>query len=510
MSTGTNSTILELRGIRKSYPGVIALKGVDIDIKPCEIMGLVGENGAGKSTLMKIMIGLQKPDEGTLVLRGETLSLDGPQAAIRRGIGMVFQEGCMIPNLSVMDNMFLGHEDEFRRFGFLRRGLMRSVAGEQLATVGLGKLDPAVVTGSLSAAQKQMIEIARLLWLSKRYGVENPILILDEPTTVLQEGETRIFFGLLAELKKRASIVFISHRLEEVVSLSDRIVVLKDGNFMAELSGKEATVKGIERLMVGHELAEEHYRESMQVEGADEIALEVAGLGLANKFSGFDLKLRKGEIVSLVGLLGSGKEEVCKCLTGAEKSDEGTIVVEGKPVRFASPKDAIARSIGCIPIDRRNEGLATSLDVSENINLLVLDKMRFLGFLDPRKEKANAQQWIRECLVKTPGLRTPCSTLSGGNQQKVVIAKWLAAAARILVLDHPTRGIDVGAKDEIYRRIRELAAAGLSLLVMCDTLEEDIGLCNRMIVMKDGKVTKEIACPKEAKPTALDVIGYIV
>ena len=502
--------VLELKGIKKAYPGVAALKGFDISIYPNEILGLVGENGAGKSTLMKIMIGLEKHDEGFITQHGVKVSFDGPQAAIRSGIGMVFQEGCMIPNLQVMDNMFLGNEDSFRRFGFLQRGRMREAARKQLDAVGLGSLDPASITGELRAAQKQMVEIARLLWLSALYGVGNPILILDEPTTVLQESEARIFFGLLADLKKRASIVFISHRLEEVISISDRVVVLKDGSFMAELAGSEATVKGIERLMVGRELAEEHFRESMQIEGTDEIVLEAKSLGMAGRFSGFDLKLRKGEIISLVGLLGSGKEEVCKCLTGVEKADTGSIEVAGKPVRFTSPKDAIANSIGCIPIDRRNEGLATSLDVAENINLLVLDRMRSFLFLDLRKEKANADLWVKECLVKTPRLQTPCSTLSGGNQQKVVIAKWLAAQARILVLDHPTRGIDVGAKDEIYRRIRELAAAGLSLIVMCDTLEEDIGLCNRMIVMKDGKVTTEIACPKEKKPTALDVIGYIV
>jgi ribose transport system ATP-binding protein len=510
MRLDMSEPVLRLSGIKKSFPGVAALKGVDITIRKNEILGLVGENGAGKSTLMKIMVGLQRPDEGTLSLRGSPTVLSDPLDAIQRGIGMVFQEGCMIPNLSAMDNMFLGHERIFMRLGFLDRARMRAAAGEQLSVVGLGALDPAVVTGSLTAAQKQMIEIARLLWLSARYGIDNPILILDEPTTVLQESEARIFFDLLADLKKRASIVFISHRLEEVVEISDRIVVLKDGSFMAELSGAEASVKGIERLMVGHELAAEHFRESMQIEASGEVVLETSGLALEGKFRGFDLALRRGEIVSLVGLLGSGKEEVCKCLTGAERATGGTMEVSGKTVRFNSPKDAIAHSIGCIPIDRRNEGLATSLDVADNINLLVLDRMRSLGFIDPRKEKANAEQWVKECLVKTPGLQTPCATLSGGNQQKVVIAKWLAAEARILVLDHPTRGIDVGAKDEIYRRIRELAAAGLSLIVMCDTLEEDIGLCNRMLVMKDGEVRKEIPCPKENKPTALDVIGYIV
>jgi len=242
-------------------------------------------------------------------------------------------------------------------------------------------------------------------------------------------------------------------------------------------------VRKIEKLMVGHELAEEHYRESLQEDPAEEVVLEVEGLGLSGSFADFGLALHRGEIVSLVGLLGSGKEEICRCLSGSERPEAGTIAIGGRRVHFASPKDAIAAGIGCVPIDRRNEGLATSLDVASNINLLVLGEMMNGFLLSPRREKESADRWIRECLIKTPSAQTTCASLSGGNQQKVVIAKWLAAKARVLILDHPTRGIDVGAKDEIYRRIRELARAGVSLLIMCDTLEEDIGLSHRMVIL---------------------------
>jgi len=505
-----SEAILELRGISKSFPGVAALKSVDLRVARNEILGLVGENGAGKSTLMKVMIGFYRADEGKYLLRGEEVALGGPDDAIRSGVGMVFQEGCMIPNLSVMDNLFLANERGFARGPLIDRKRMAEAARAQLEEVGLGSLDPKTSVGGLPASRKQMIEIARLLWLSRLYGSEYPVLILDEPTTVLQESETEILFRILGELKKRASIIFISHRLEEVVGLSDRIVVLKDGVVVSDLERGKADVPSIERLMVGHELAAEHYRETMQAGPRGGVALSVRDLSLPGKFEGFSLDLREGEIVGLVGLLGSGKEEVCRCLGGSEAPSSGSISIRGRVSRFSSPKDAIAAGIGVIPIDRRNEGLATSLDVASNINLLVLSRMRRGPFLSPALERKSALRWISECMIKTPSPQTACATLSGGNQQKVVIAKWLAAEAGILVLDHPTRGIDVGAKDEIYRRIRELAAAGLSIIVMCDTLEEDIGLSDRILVMKDGRTVREIPCPKGGKPTPLDVIGYVV
>jgi ribose transport system ATP-binding protein len=514
--------VLQLRNIQKRFPGVVALKGIDLDVRPHEILGLVGENGAGKSTLMKILVGLQRPDPGgTMLLHGRPLELDGPEASIRNGIGMVFQEGCMIPNLSVLDNLFLCHEEPFRIAGFLSKRRMTEKARTVLGTVGLAGLDPRKQMGELSAAQKQMVEVARLLWLSEHYGVENPILILDEPTTVLQEAEVEILFSLLNELKKRASIIFISHRLEEVVQHSDRVYVLKDGEHVGTLErdasasaparrAPVAEVPKVVRLMVGHELSAEHYKESLQSEPSQAVALTVRGLRREGAFRDFSLELRAGEIVGLVGLLGSGKEALCRCLMGAERPDGGTIELAGKRVRFRSPKDAIKVGIGCVPIDRRSDGLATSLDVAENVNLLVLRRLLTGPFLDPRREKENAERWIRECLIKTPSLRTQCANLSGGNQQKVVIAKWLAAEVKVLILDHPTRGIDVGAKDEIYARIRALAAAGMSLLVMCDTLEEDIGLSNRLIVMKDGAVVRELPCAARHKPSPVDVVSYVV
>jgi ribose transport system ATP-binding protein len=348
------------------------------------------------------------------------------------------------------------------------------------------------------------------LWLSRLYGQVNPVLILDEPTTVLLDAEVKRLFSILHDLKNEATIIFISHRLEEVIENSDRIVILKDGDFVTEMAGGDATEKSIEQLMVGHDLSEEHFRESEQIEPSDEIVIEVSGLSLKNHFEPIDFQIRKGEIVSFSGLIGSGKEELCECLAGIRIPDTGVVKMNGKRVKALTPKDTIRNKIGYIPIDRRKDGLATDMNVTENINMLVLDNFKKAGFLSPGKEKANAGKWAAETSVKAPSLNARCANLSGGNQQKVVLSKWLAAESQFLILDHPTRGIDVGAKDEIYHRIRALAKEGKSMLIMCDTLEEDIGLSNRMLIMKDGKLMNEVPCPGNDKPSVLDIISSIV
>jgi ribose transport system ATP-binding protein len=311
-------------------------------------------------------------------------------------------------------------------------------------------------------------------------------------------------------VKEKASIIFISHRLEEVLQLSDRIVVFKDGKFSAEFKGSEATVEEIEEKMVGHEMTEEHYRENEQIEPQEEVMLEVEELTMKGYFEPISFSLHTGEILSFVGAIGSGKEEVCRCVAGIQRPDSGRFVMDGRLIRNGSAKSAIKEGIGYIPIDRRQEGLALQLDVAANINFLILKDMIRGGLISPGKEKASAGKWVKNCQIKTPGIKIHCSKLSGGNQQKVVIAKWLAANIKILILDHPTRGIDVGTKDEIYHRIRQLAAQGMAVILMSDRIEEDIGLCNRMIIMKDGKISREMECPRGNKPTPLKIIEYIV
>jgi ribose transport system ATP-binding protein len=501
--------VLELRRITKSYPGVVALDAVDFTVYENEIVGLVGENGAGKSTLMKILIGLIQPDEGSYILRGESLTLRDPASAARLGVGMVFQDGSLVPNLTIMENLFLCHEIGFRRFGFLSKRAMREAARAALAPVKVGS-DLDIPIADTTPAVRQMVEIARLLWLSRLYHHKNPILILDEPTTVLTEHERETLFSILHEIKSHASIVLISHRLQEIVESSDRVMILKDGKNVAELGAERASIPDIEKMMVGHSFEADRYRAEEQVEPGRETVLRVQRLSKRGAFEPIDFSVSRGEIVSLVGLVGSGKEEVCRCIAGLDKPDSGSITFDGKKLPPGSPSETVHSGIGNIPIDRRSEGLALGMTVAENVNLLVLDRLKVAGFLSPGREKKNAARWIDECRIKSPSFSTICANLSGGNQQKTVIAKWLSSQIQFLVLDHPTRGVDVGATEEIYRLIRKLAHDGIGMIIMCDTLEEDIGLCSRMLVMKDGRLVGEKACPSYRKPSPSEIISLIV
>ncbi len=503
------AAVLELSQITKEFPGVVALDRVELTIQRNELVGLVGENGAGKSVLMKIMVGLIQPDGGTIKLQGRPVTLKNPADAIRNGIGMVFQEGSLVPNLSVMENLFLCHEAGFRRAGILPLRPMHAAARELLAQLKL-HLDVDLPVAEASPAERQMVEIARLLWLSKLYGQENPVLILDEPTTVLADSERETLFEILHELKDRASIVFISHRIQEVLENCDRIVILKDGKNVAEMAAAQSRLLNVEQLMVGHSFSVDRFHQDGEWQQAEKEILRVENLGKAGHFQPLSFKVREGEIVSLIGLVGSGKEAVCACIAGLERADSGSVSLDGRRLPSGSPSAAVRAGIGHVPIDRRSEGLALMMSVAENVNLLVLNRLKTAGFLSPVREKKNALQWVSECQIKTPSIGTLCANLSGGNQQKTVISKWLSSRVRLLILDHPTRGVDVGAKDEIYKLIRKLSREGIGMLIMCDTLEEDIGLANRLLVMKDGRLVKEIASSPEQKPTPQDVIGLIV
>ena len=510
MMNENREPVIDLRGITKSYPGVVALDAVDFEVYQNEIIGLIGENGAGKSTLMKILIGLVQPDAGTFNVRGRTVNVTDPADAVRHGIGMVFQDGSLVPNLSIMENLFLCHEIGFRKFGFLSRRAMRQTARVLLEQVKVS-IDQDTPIAEVSPAVRQMVEIARLLWLSRLYGQSNPVLILDEPTTVLTEGERETMFEILQSIKKEASLILISHRLQEVVENSDRIVILKDGRNVTEMPALGARITDIEQHMVGHAFTADRYLEDDQiVPDGEERVLEVQALAKRGAFEPISFFVRKGEIVSLVGLVGSGKEELCRCINGLAKADAGSVILGGRKLATGSPRDAVASGEGHIPIDRRSEGLALGMSVAENVNLLVLDRLKSGFLVNPARERRNATQWIEECRIKTPSAGTLCANLSGGNQQKTVIAKWLSSRVKLLVLDHPTRGVDVGAKDDIYRLIRRLARQGIGMLVMCDTLEEDLGLSNRMLVMKDGRLVGELSCPPKRKPSPKDVIGLIV
>ncbi len=506
---GAQDEVLALRGITKTFPGVVALDAVDLAIRRNEIVALIGENGAGKSVLMKIMVGLLQPDEGIIALDGRPVTMRSPAEAIRNGIGMVFQEGSLVPNLSVAENLFLCHEVGFSKLGVMSLRAMRRAARELLAELDV-QVDVDRTVSDIGPADRQMVEIARLLWLSRLSGRENPVLILAEPTAVLGDKERETLFKVLRALRKRASVIFISHRIQELLENSDRLYVLKDGKNVTDMRTSEARLGHLEQLIVGHSFSADRFHEDQQEGGGTREVLRVEGLARAGSFEPISFGVREGEILGLVGLVGSGKEAICSCITGLERADSGTVVVGGRKLRPGLPDDAVRAGIGYVPVDRRSDGLALMMTVAENVNLLVLDRLKTAGFLSPRQERENARRWVAECQIKTPSISAMCAHLSGGNQQKIVISKWLSSNVRLLVLDHPTRGVDVGAKDEIYKLMRGLARKGLSMIIMCDTLEEDIGLSDRMLILKDGRLVREIDSVPHRKPSPQDVIGLIV
>lgn len=508
ISRGEN-VVLAMDGITRRFPGVTALDNVGIEVRKNEILGLVGENGAGKSVLTKIMIGIYPPDEGRMALNGQDIALKGTADAAQKGIGAVFQEGSLIPNLSVMENLFLCHESDFIKFGTLSRRKMAAEARRVLVQINMA-IDVDATVSSLSPAAKQMVEIARVIWLSEKYGASNPIIILDEPTTVLNDSDRDTLFDILRKLKSRASIIFISHRLQEVLENCDRIVILKDGRNVTDMPTAGLNAADVEKLMVGHEFSGDRFREDEQRVPGEAVVFKAEQIAKTGSFEPLSFEVHEGEIVSLVGLVGSGKEELCRCITGLDKYNSGSITIDGKAPANGSSRSAVLSGIGHVPVERREEGLALNMTVADNINYLVLDKLKKSGLISGKMEKENAEKWVKECLVKTPSISSACSDLSGGNQQKVILSKWLSSEVRLLILDHPTRGVDIGAKDEVYRLVRRFAKSGIAMIVMCDTLEEDIGLANRILVMREHRLVGQLDASAGNKPSPHQLIEMIV
>jgi len=500
--------VLEVRNVSKSFPGVKALDQVSFEVRKHEIVGLVGENGAGKSTLLKILIGAYQPDEGELLVGGESVRPRSVKEASEFGLAMVFQEQSLLSNLTVRENIFLGNEEPFIRYGVIDWKKMDQAARVQLAKVEMD-LDPSTYTDTLSFASRQMVELARVMTLEDRTS-RHPIIILDEPTTVLESGEIDLLFQRLKSLKERASIIFVSHHLDEILAITDRVYVFKDGKNVAERPTNETNVSELHRLMVGRELKGEYYREGKQTTPRDDVVLSIESLTKKGSYYDIDIDLHFGEIIGLAGVLGSGREEVCRTVAGIVVPDKGIVRIDGQKLPFGRPADAIKAGIGYVPQDRGNEGLIIFLSIGPNITLPNLAKVIRSGFLDHKREKNLAVEWINRLAIKTPGPNALCLNLSGGNQQKVVLAKWLASKVKVLVLDHPTRGIDVGAKEDVYELVRALAQQGIAVLLMSDTLDETIGLSNIVLTMKDGRVTQRIPALAGSKPRPLDLIEHMM
>jgi ribose transport system ATP-binding protein len=500
--------ILSMHIIHKRFAGVHALKGVSLDLNSGEILGLIGENGSGKTTLMRVLMGIERRDEGTIVLHGSELNILKPIEAYERGIGMVFQEQALFPNLSVAENIFLGHEELMQTAGILHWKQIRDEAKNVLKQVGLTDLNPKTRLERLSFSQRQMVEIGRVLYSAFRTD-KQVIIILDEPTTVLSPNEVGNLFKIINSLRQHAAFVFISHHLDEIIKYTDRVVVLKDGeNVGEEITGK-TSIKVLQELMVGREFSTDFYfAKDLRLPEKD-VVLQLNGIS-AKSVKKVNFALHRGEILGIAGLMGCGKEDLAKIIFGDTQIQEGTITLENGVTLQNKIAAAVNSGIGYLPSDRRADGIMAGLSVITNTTIANLESYVKAGlYLNKYSEQHTMDEFIKKLRIKTPSGKTKIMNLSGGNQQKVILARWLCRKPSILLMEQPTRGIDVGAKQEIYRLMRELVNQGISILVMSDEMPELIGLCNRILTMKQGRITSEIDCQKEEKPNEQQIIQHI-
>jgi ribose transport system ATP-binding protein len=472
--------ILRVHGLRKRFPGVMALDGVDFDLRAGEVHVLLGENGAGKSTLVKMLSGAYHPDEGTISLDGERVSIRTAEDAQRHGIATIYQEFNLVPQLTVAENLLLGRPP--RRFGLVDRKAMDARAAELLDRVGV-RVDPRRPVSELGVARMQMVEIAKALSLDAR------ILIMDEPTAVLTGTEVDQLFTIVRQLRDDGvAIVFITHHLEEIAAIGDRVTVLRDGMSVAEVPA--ATPRDdLVRLMVGRSIDQQYPRERAD---AGPPLLEVRGLTREGAFEDVSFEVRAGEVVGLSGLVGAGRTEVARAVFGADAYDSGSVLVDGRPVPRGRVDAAMEAGLGLVPEDRKGQGLILGADVRENLGLVTMRRASRGGFVDRAAQSRAAGAMAERLGVRMGGLGQEVRTLSGGNQQKVVIGKWLLADANVLILDEPTRGIDVGAKVEIYQLINALTAAGRAVLMISSDLPEVLGMSDRILVMARGRIAGEL------------------
>ncbi|MFN8591605.1 MAG: sugar ABC transporter ATP-binding protein [Thermomicrobiales bacterium] len=484
--------LLHMTGIDKTFPGVHALDQVDITVYRGECVALIGENGAGKSTLMKILSGVYQPDGGEIWFDGKTIALQSPRQAQELGISIIYQEFNLMPNLSVAENVFVGREPNSG--GFVARRKMEADTRALLDTLGVD-LDPHAIVRNLSVAEQQMVEIAKALSFNAQ------LVIMDEPTSALTDREVENLIKIVHNLKARGlGVIFITHRLDEIFQMCDWVTVLRDGRNAGEIPIEQATTDGIVRMMVGRNLDDLFEKEESLVDLQAVPVLEVRGLsrtGTALDASQIVLhdvsfSVRAGEIVGLAGLVGSGRTEVARSIFGADHFDQGEISISGQKVVIASPRDAIRNGVGLVPEDRKLQGLVLGLAVRENITLPSLAGLVRLGFVQLREEQDVAKRFVDSLRIRTPSLEQKVVNLSGGNQQKVVIAKWLALRPKLLILDEPTRGIDVGAKAEVHHLIAELAAQGVAVLMISSELPEILGMSDRVLVMREGRIVADI------------------
>jgi ribose transport system ATP-binding protein len=482
---GSKEPIVSLREVSKSFPGVLAVQDVSLDILPGEVHAVVGENGAGKSTLMKVLAGVYKKDAGRVIYKGNEVEIPSPRIAQQLGISMIHQDLSLIPHLTVAQNVFIGRE----RGGLLKILVDdREINAETQQLLALLRLpvDPRTRVSSLTVARQQMVEIARAL------SFNSEVLIMDEPTAALAAAEIEELFRIIRQFREKGvGIVYISHRLDELKQITDRITVMRDGRIIDTVPTAEASIDQVIRMMVGRTI----YQTSPEIVGPAprEVVLEVRRLRRGNVIKDVSFQLRRGEILGVAGLMGAGRTEVMRAIFGADPLDSGEIYVRGKRVHIKGPRDAVRCGIGYLSEDRKRYGLTLGMDVENNLVLAALEKfLGALGWVKHAATRDTAVRLIDKLAIKTLGPEQPVKNLSGGTQQKVVVGKWLVADTEILIFDEPTRGIDVGAKSEIYRLLNDLARQGKSIIMISSELPEILRLSHRIVIMCEGRITGEL------------------
>ncbi|WP_395245763.1 sugar ABC transporter ATP-binding protein [Agromyces sp. MMS24-K17] len=483
----------------KAFAGVRALKGVDLDIRPGEVHCILGQNGAGKSTLIKMLAGVHRPDEGEISWLGEPVEIPDPQAAIDLGIATMYQELDVVDGLTVAENVFLGHE--LARGGFSRRSEAAKRTRELLARLGHSQLSPHAEVGSLSAANKQIVSMARAL------SHDIKLIIMDEPSAVLDSEEVKNLFHVVGELTAAGiAVVYITHRLEEIRQIGDRITVLKDGRSMANgLSVADTPTADLIRLMTGRTV-ENVFPPATPIAADAPTVLDVDGLALAGAFEDVSFSVRAGEIVGLAGLVGSGRSEILETIYGARRATAGTVTVAGKSLRRGSVVSAVGAGVGLSPEERKSQGLVLDEPIYVNVTLASMARFAKGGFLDERGARRSARDQIEALELRPADPDRAAVTLSGGNQQKILLARWLVHGTRVLLLDEPTRGVDVGARTEIYALIRRLAAAGNAIVVVSSEIEEVLGLADTVLVVADGHVLDTLPASAINEHGVLDLV----
>ena len=480
--SGATAPFLEMRGITKQFPGVLALDKVSLSIYPGKVLALVGENGAGKSTLMKVLSGVHKMDAGEILLNGKPVTIGNPLASRQMGISIIYQELSVLNNMDIAENIFVGRER--KKNGMVDKKAQHEEARRLLARVGLS-IDTHTRVGKLSTAQKQMVEVAKAL------SFDAKLIIMDEPTSSLTEKETATLLDIIHKLRDEGvAIVFISHRMNEIFEIADEIAVMRDGQMVKQLPAEGTQEKDVIAAMVGRDVHDLFVKAEAPI---GDVALEVVGLSTKNLLKDISFKVHAGEIVGFAGLVGAGRSEVMRAVFGIDPRETGEIRVHGKPVRIDSTVEALRAGLGFVPEDRKEQGLILKMSVRHNTSIAALSSVAKGWFIDRGAENALSDEYVAKLRVKTPSNEQKVMNLSGGNQQKVVIAKWMATHPAVLILDEPTRGIDVGAKKEIHALMSELARQGVAIIMISSELPEILGMSDRIYVMHDGRIRGELA-----------------